>query len=327
MSGSEGGREHSYDFKMFDVNFRRLLSLCSKIVKLDERRSRDADSGSTVRATLIKYTRCYDMTPQEDVENDHVDLFKEMYQQYREDIINDGHKNTDWITNNNIVIVYGSNIGAGDKSRIRIYLSSIYQMAVDLCNFTKARMRRNPDGDYSDCEELNYPDAFFLYLYRIFKTWKHPAQYRGDRQNLNVIVMEIEDILGLSDDSSSTNGGGQGLDGLMKFAQGITGKVGDLQKDGTLPDTMPDDVGATLRNIFSNPDIGNLINSTFKNMSESNDVGTAVSSLVNGLSDPRMKNAVSDSFKNPSTSTSQGEDHEVENGKQEDPSSGIDREA
>lgn len=294
-----------YDHDKFDRNFKRLLDLCSKICRMYDSKGGNDSNDSHVKNSLIRYVRCYDRTEKVDVEDEHLDLFKSMYQSYRSDILDDGHKKTGWLLDNNIIIIYGSNVGAADRSTIKIYLSAIFGMASDLCAATRSRMMRNPDGDYSENEELNYPRGFLLYLYRIFNTWRHPNATKGDQQRITLIITDIEESLEINDDpqSGQGQGQGQGLEGVMKFAQGMLGKMGDLQKDGTLPDKAPDDIGATLKNIFSHPDVNSLINKTFKSMNESNDIGTAASSLFAGLSDPRLKNALSSSLKKTETGT------------------------
>lgn len=289
----------SYNDKEFDENFRRFLNICDKILrKKDELKSElDLDNkGNPVLRCLSQYMRCYGKTQRHERKEFHVDLFQEIYNLYRNDILNNGHETVNWITEESIIIIYGSNVGLGNRSKIRIYLSYIFCMALDMKEEAEQKIRGNPDKDYAEVEELNYPDAYLLYLFRIFKSWRHEPK---DTAKLTIIISDLEEKLGLTEGNQNMNSGtgtGTGMDGLLQFASGMMGQMGLPAPPEGAQAPSGDDVGHALQKVFGNPKTQETIGEMFKGLDECNDIGGVITKLVSGMSDPQFKDAIGESL-------------------------------
>ena len=288
--------KQSYNRREFDENFRRLLNLSEKIINRKDELSQDLDlenKGNPILKCLHQYMRCYSKTSPEEVEEFHVDLFREIFDRYKFDIIENGHENTNWIMDYNIVIIYGSNMGLGNKSRIRIYISHLYEMATIMKTETERELRGKSEDDYSKAEELNYPDAYLLYIYRIFKTFQTDSKISA---RLTIIISDLEEKLGVTERAKPSVSQGNGLDGLLEFATGMMGQMGLPQApEGSAPPSG-DDVGKALQNVFGNPKTQDAISGMFKDLDQSNDIGDVIGKLVNGMSNPQFKDAIGESL-------------------------------
>jgi hypothetical protein len=285
----------SYNHREFDENFRRFMNICEKIINKKDELTSDLDldgKGNPLMKCLHQYMRCYGKTDPDEREAFHVDLFWEIFNDNKEYILNNGHEDTEWLIKNNLILVYGSNLGLGNKSRIRIYLSHIFEMAAIMKSNTDKFIRENTNEDPSDHDELNYPDAYLLYLYRVFKSI---VRDRTETAKLTIIISDLEEKLGLSEGAQST-APGNGLDGLLQFATGMMGQIGlPTPQDGS-DAPSGDDVGKALQNVFGNPKTQETISGMFKDMDKCDNIGDVIGKLVSGMSDPQFKDAIGDSL-------------------------------
>ena len=290
--------ESTYDRRDFDENFRRFLNISEKILKKKDELSGDLDlegKGNPLQKCLHQYMRCYAKTSPQEREEFHVDLIRDIFSQHEHNIIENGHEDASWLLDNNLIIVYGSNMGLGNKSRIRIYLSHIFEMAMIMKTDAEKRLRGKPEEEYAAAEELNYPDAYLLYLYRIFKSLRNADPKITAR--LTIIISDLEEKLGLSEGTQNMNPGtGSGMDGLLQFATGMMGQMGLPQPGGGAAPPSGDDVGKALQSVFGNPKTQETISTMFQDLDKSNDIGDVIGKLVNGMSNPQFKEAIGESL-------------------------------
>lgn len=300
---SSDSNDSSYNHKEFDENFRRFMNICEKIISKKDELAQNLDldgKGNPLMKCLHQYMRCYGKTNPNEREGFHVELFRLIFNEFKNDILNNdksyildnGHINdTYWLINNNLSLVYGSNLGLGGRSRIRIHLSHIFEMAVIMKSDTDKILEENPREDPSDHDELNYPDAYLLYLNRVFKSI---VRDRTETAKITIIISDLEDKLGLSEGTQSA-APGNGLDGLLQFASGMMGQIGLPTPEGT-DAPSGDDVGKALKSVFGNPKTQETISSMFKDMDKCDNIGDVIGNLVTGMSNPQFKDAIGESL-------------------------------
>lgn len=293
-------------FNEFDRNFKRLLDLSDEILKKNDTRTLNlSEEANSTLECLVRYRRCYLKTKPDEREEMHVSLFRKVYDMNKTAIIDDGHKNTSWLKDGDITIQYGSNFGL--VNFIIVDLSEIFRIACKLRDETKLKLEGASDEEYQTAKELNYPDAYMLYIYRIFKSWPHESSEETVR--LNIIITAIEKDLGITSETSDNNPlGEEGLGGLMNFAQGMFDNMGIKPPEGS---TQPNqaDIGKALGNVFNNPNTQTAISGMFEGLGNSNNIGDVIGKLVGGFSDPALTQAIGDSLNEAANdiSTSRGD--------------------
>jgi len=320
--------DSTYNHQEFDESFRRFLNICEKILKKRDDLTQDLDlegKGNPILKCLRQYMRCYSKTTPQEREGFHVDLFREIFDEHKYSILDSGHVNTDWLLHEKIILIYGSNMGLGNKSRIRIYLSHIFEMAVIMKADSEKKLHGKTEQDYTEADELNYPDAYLLYLYRIFKSLRHEPT---DTAKLTIIISDLEERLGLSEGNQNMNPG-TGLDGLLQFATGMMGQMGLPSPPEGAQAPSGDDVGTALQNVFGNPKTQEAISGMFKDLDKCDDIGDVIGKLVNGMSNPQFKDAIGESLNGMADARVEGggkEDGEKRDDKKEDGNKGDGKE-
>lgn len=131
-----------------------------------------------------------------DMENNHLALFKNIFYQYLDDILyqeNEEEINDDWIQDYNLLIWYGDtkNKRVTDRNGFGcvIRLTEIYQYAHQL---------EDKFADDDEAEENEYSNLLLLNLYKIFLLFAN----NKEREILNSHIHNIEDELGISNQKS-----------------------------------------------------------------------------------------------------------------------------
>lgn len=151
-----------------------------KDVMIEHEKKKLVKSRNPILVSLNKYIKVLEQTRPEE----HREYFLKVYKRYRIAIL--ANKNDRWLKRNSVKIVYGD-------SKIRIMLSSIYNIACNLADAEEDRLDGLPDDAYEDCLNLIRKDVILLHLYRVFKEFAP----EDDQEKLTRVVAYYEDLVGL----------------------------------------------------------------------------------------------------------------------------------
>ena len=271
----------------FGPSLRRLLAVSEKILKRKEELDDNLDldgRGNPILKCLNQYARCFLKTRVDEIEDFHIDLFRRVYKEHRNDILE--IPNT-WLNKHSVVIQYGSNLPEPIKCNFKIYLAHIYEIATVMRDDVETKLEGKSDEDYQNADELNYPEGLLLHTYRIFASF---IDDRSDTAKVNVIITDLEDKLGIGDNQSSSGGTTTGFGGLLDFVSGAAQQMG-LNQDG-IDQSSGGDLGSAIQSVFSNKGIQDSLGQIFADVEGSNDIGEVIGKLVGGLGDEKFKNAI-----------------------------------
>lgn len=131
-----------------------------------------------------------------DMENNHLALFKNMYYKYSEEILYDDEElNDDWIQDHNLLIWYGDTknkkVTDREGNGCVLRLTDIYLYSIQLQDKFK---------DDDEAEENDYADLLLLNMYKIFLLFAS----KKEAIILNTYIHNIEDDLGIGNQKSGS---------------------------------------------------------------------------------------------------------------------------
>lgn len=157
----------------FKNAFNDLLKLSEDIVKrCIETEARVERSGKIVDLTIISkrvynYNKCYMLTAPDEIEDDHMSLFKYIWDKHGLLCITMIQTpKTHWLIDCNIEVKYGENLGK-PADTIRVNLSDIYALALYLKKSHEKKMRDYPET-IKPSPVLKYPDYIENRILKIF---------------------------------------------------------------------------------------------------------------------------------------------------------------
>jgi len=241
-----------------------------------------------VSVYLNKYRQVMERTLPEE----HEEYFMEVYRKYRIPIL--ANKNDKWLRKNNVQVSYGG-------SKIRIMLSTVYNIACQLANDAEKKLEGFPDAAYDECIDLIRKDIILLHLYRIFKEFA-PEK---DKKQLSNVIVKIEEVLGLeseeevvvSKDSKASNVANP-LGDLGKLASSIVSGLNTTASENNIsPEDMPD-LGKVLGSVFENDALQGIMKNLVNAVSSGTESGekpsfeNAFGQVIKSLSSPEFKEAI-----------------------------------
>jgi len=182
----------------------------------------------------------------------HFELYFQLFQQYKETILEEPDKNGDlndnWLRKNDIKLMIGSNFG--DPKNIFIPLSAIYIYATQIYKDHYENSKYN--------QECTYVDQFMLYLYTIFNCFEFENQ---ENMKLKTRIDHIKNNNLRMTPNTNTGMGNIDLGKLLEMAPGL------IQQLATGIGGNPE-IGEKAGQIFSDPNVKNLITQTIGGVNE-----------------------------------------------------------
>ena len=254
---------------------------------------------------LNKYLNIYNnMEPEE-----HFVYFTKLYNKNRSSILNTLNSDK-WLSEGNIYIQFGDGIKssrevAEKRKQVRIYVSEIYSIALDLQKKAEKTLDGIDETIASEVggKDLIRPQILQLHLMRIF----YHLNDDDDKIQLGKIVTQLENILGVpkktvNDDifksisqnmSSNTNG----LSGLFSMATSMMEKMGYKTPPGMTPPSEIE-INRVISDVFGNDTTQSAIRNMFTSLQGCNDFGSAVQEVVKNVTDPKTMQAIQGSVMN-----------------------------
>jgi len=254
-----------------------------------------------VRVYLNKYSQVMERTLPEE----HEEYFMEVYRKYRIPIL--ANKNDKWLRKNNVQVSYGG-------SKIRIMLSTVYNIACQLANDAETKLDGFPDAAYEECIDLIRKDIILLHLYRIFKEFA-PEK---DKKQLSAVIAKLEEVLGLESEEEVISKGSANpavanpLGDLGKLASSIVNGLNSTAAENDIsPDEMPD-LGKVIGSVFENDALQGIMKNLMNAVSSGSDSGekpsfeNAFGQVIKSLSSPEFKDAIVQTAATSSAAASSG---------------------
>lgn len=258
----------------FDRWFKDLEELLKGIVNVYTKRKARETSGrkSPFIGFIEIYRKMYDKTEKEV----HMKYFQDIYEEHEELILMGKEK---WLKDGKIVILFGKGVVKENKGKI--YLSTIYNMAVELKKEIQELLDDGKPEIFSD-QELKYPDYILYYLYEIFMLVAPSSSIETLKQKAEKYRQNIgEDELGSTPPVPPTNTNDM-MGNLMNFASNMFTQINNPSQ-GPQPNIQNQLNGVIemVSKLTTNNDVKNLIDNlsnTMRNVKSPDD-------LVRGLTD------------------------------------------
>lgn len=186
------------DYEVFGEAFGSFLENCEEILKKSDSEKTNQTGDNPVLKYLKKYRKFFDMTDPQD----HSDYFLAIYNRHRT-IINKGHNRDAWLkdASNAVTVQYGIETKKPPKN-VKIMLTSIYLIACRLQEEVESKIDSIPEDMLADYPQLNYPELFMLYLYRMFASIVEDDKHRTQ---LNSRIEDIEKELNMIEGGGNNN--------------------------------------------------------------------------------------------------------------------------
>lgn len=286
----------------FDREFRLVIKQSQETIQARHEHTIEMGNIPSELVCLNKYLAIYNsMQPQE-----HYLYFETLYNRNRSAILNCRQSDM-WIKNGKLSIQFGEGVKELFEKckQIRIMISSIYNMAVDLQIQAEKGIDGIDEKFASDIggKDLIRPNILLLHLMRIF----YHLNDSDDKVALGKIVTEIENDLGIPEDrktvgkepwnntnlatSLSTAATGGGLSGLFSMATNMMKKMGYEPPAGLQPPS-DSDISNVINTVFNNDTTQNAIQGMFSSLQGCTDFGSAVQAVVKNVTDPTTMEAI-----------------------------------
>ncbi len=254
-----------------------------KEVLLAKEKTKILAGKNPILVLLNKYQKVLDGTSPEE----HEEYFMKVYKRYRTAIL--ANKNDRWLRTNQIKIVYG-------KSRFKIMLSAIYNIACNLADEADKRLEGLPDSAYEDATDLIRKDIILLHLYRVFREFAPEI----DQKQLTEIIVSLQDTLGLDPETrveTKSSPPANPMAGLGDMAANL------MKGFAENSDGMPD-LGKVFSKFLENDALKDVLGKVMNNLTESGigtsgggDIQQLFSSVSSTLSSPDVNKTITTAIK------------------------------
>lgn len=275
-----------FDKSKFAANFQKLLDHSIKIMRMWGERKM-INQKNPILTSLLIYSSCYS---NEDDILSFVNDIRSTLREYSKEILAP-ERSDSWIRNNKVMYTY---VAPNGKKSI-FALTGVYEAAYQLCEKAKKDTEGLPEAAQKEYPELNFTNAFMLYLYRLFRSSSNNSEVN---KSLNIIIAEIENELGIQGTSQPS-----GFEGLLGMAGGLLQNMGiganTNNSNGSAPNgqNIMEYLGNLIKDENMQKNIGQTINNAV------NTIATPeIRKKIEGAKDPgEVLNGVAEIFTNPET--------------------------
>lgn len=288
----------------FDREFRALVKQCREVITSAHRMALELGNEPVELLYLNNYFNIYGKTQV----NEHFDYFRRLYKRKRSSILNSLEDDT-WLRTD-VIIQYGEGTKISREreeqlKRVSILLSDIFVMALDLQEkATKAQEGIDPRFITPD-EDITRANKILLHLLRIFYFLNEGA----DRQYLAKLVQTLEKQLGAPSvinaapglsgaNLPGTAGTAGGLAGLFNMATAMMEKLGVKLPPNTIKPPNEQDIASVMNKVFNDEHTQSTMKGIIDSLQGSNDLSSALQSIVKNISDPKTLEALQGTINN-----------------------------
>jgi hypothetical protein len=256
---------------MSDKQLNDFVALCSKILNTYRERNSFVKKRDPAIYALNKYKAVLDGT----TADEHSDYFLSIFEDNRKHIINGTviTKDIKWLDEKTFV-QFGQGVLKKPDPEYRIYLGTIFSRAKYLAESANTALagKEVDDEALQKYPELEYPDLFLLYLYRVFKSM---MTNKDDIKAISKPISRLEEILDLSSGEDKA---------LNETSNNPFAQLGGLGNMGGLLNSLMSSMAPAMANVSSNGAAEN------KEMPSTQDLSTIFNNLVNN---PATQNLLS----------------------------------
>lgn len=294
----------------FDREFRSFIKQSQECIHSRYETSIKLGQTRTELVCLNKYLSIYNNTNPEE----HYNYFETTYNKNRFSIIKTPRDDT-WLKGKNVVVQFGEGLkmsgGEGmeeKRKQIRLMISSIYNIAVDLQNMAEKSLDGIDESFTKDAagKDLIRTNILLLHLYRIF----FYLNDNPDRDILGPIVNKLEDELGVvnktsittpSNNNASTtplvgdgadNAISGGISGLFNMATGIMKKMG-MEPPAGMVAPSEGEINRVISTVFNNQTTKTAIEGMLTSLKDCDNVESAVQQVMKNVTTPELLSSIS----------------------------------
>lgn len=297
MSTVDEKNKQDYMKRMFDMEIRQLFNELEDTITTKYKNNNNRQEYNF----LMKYKTIYNnMEPE-----DHYIYFDKLYDRYKTDILN-SVKDDRWLINGRVSIQYldGVSLPAEKEEKVkqvRIMLSEIYKMAVDIQRETDKMLESlgNEFLDEKGKKDLIRPQLILLRLARIFY---HLQSDDGEEKGrVGLVVTDLEMELGIKERTVGSEpwknvvAVSGPIKGLFDMATGFMNKLGIAPPNAKIPSEQ--DFSNIVNNIFNNEITQKLLQGTVSSLKDTDDFGSAFQNIIKNISEPDTLNSLQETIK------------------------------
>lgn len=220
------------DEEQLDKHFNKFREFCERVLIYQNGISTQTNP---ILTKMNKFVKIYNMLEA----NEKVEIINEcMFIPFKKEVLSKGDDYS-WLEQKTVCLMLpGSNQKNKDKS---IMVSTVYKKCVKLKQDAEKAIDGLPDSAAEDREELNFPDIFCLYYYRILKSVVTDSK---DVEKINEKLKHIETDLGVNSESN------------VDIKHNLVGNMGNLGGLGNLSN-LGNNIGNIIQNIA--PALNNIV--------------------------------------------------------------------
>jgi hypothetical protein len=275
-----------FDEKLFDTSFDKFLEFCTKVITYNS-------TGLKVNPLLVRLNKFKKVSDLMNSNDRKILILETLYKSNRDKILQ--FDNT-WLTDRDVSISIGDN-----KDRC-IKCSTIYKKTLKLKEEKEKSLEGLPDEAFEQAEEINFPDIFLLYTYRMFKA---VVSDESENSKISTNLNSIQSDLGIEDSNSPNiknnnsnpmpnNPLGDILNNLGPMIGNLTKGLGNMNMKGN--NGMPN-INGILNSLTgmmgNNPQLSKVVGETFGDLGECKTPQDMIGKLVGKINNPELQNAIS----------------------------------
>ena len=275
-----------FDEKLFDSSFEKFLEFCTKVITYNS-------TGLKSNPLLVKLNKFKKVSNLMNSKERKKLIIDNLYDSNQKKILDFDNS---WITDTDVCISIGDN-----KDRC-VKCSTIYKKTLKLKEEKEKSLEGLSDDAFENAEEINFPDIFMLYVYRMFKA---SVLNEDEQTKITVHLNTIQSDLGIDNSNSPNiknnnsnpmpnNPLGDILNNLGPMIGNLTKGFGNMNMKGN--NGMPN-INGILSGLTgmmgNNPQLSKVVGETFGDLGECKTPQEMMGKLVGKISNPELQSAIS----------------------------------
>jgi len=262
-----------FDEKLLDSSFEKFYEFCTKVITYNS-------TGLKVNPLLVKLNKFKKVSDLMNSSERRILISETLYSKNRNKIL---QFDSSWLTDSDVSISIGDN-----KDRC-VKCSTIYKKTLKLKEDKEKALEGLPDEAFETAEEINFPDIFMLYMYRMFKAIVSDPD---ENSKITTHLNSIQSDLGITDSTAPNvrnnnpmpqNPLGDILNNLGPMIGNLTKGLGNMNMKGN--NGMPN-INGILNSLTgmmgNNPQLSKVVGETFGDLNECKSTSTT-KFMLNGF--------------------------------------------
>ena len=278
-----------FDETLFETSFEKFFEFCNKVITYKS-------TGLKVNPIMVKmnkFKKVVDLMKPTELKT----LFIESIYVPNKYNLLESNSDHSWILENDVSMSIGKN-----KERI-LMCSTVYKKALKLKAECEKSLEKLPESACEEAEELNFPDIFLLYLFRMLKA---SVEESNDNATVSKILSGIESDLGITNSNNpevknnnanpmpSGNPLGDILSNLGPMLGNLTKNMnsGNGNKGGNGQMQMPNIANLLSGLTSGNPQLSKMVGETFGDLSDCKNPADMLGKVVRKLNNPELQSMI-----------------------------------